>query len=344
MSVANNMEIQLGTVTSLASALNSGVAAADLASVKTSIYQALFSNGIATSLEGTLPVACKILDEKGKKIAQLTAQTIQKEQQGDQQGQGVASGIEPQDIGFAGNYKLTVNSSETETDNDKNLKVRSDDEANKFEELMKNLDAKSYIEMMQGLSSMEKEELQNYITDLDFAPALKQWLLTSPKVDANLKEVIFDMDPATVQANLKNILETQAPLNDLTEDMIYSIGEIGLSGEMFENMTVASAEELIEAIGDLTGSYEFQGELADIYNGNNKDLSEANAAFLKGIVDTISDQTGISTDELFSNVSYADPLSESLQNVSQTFAYAETVSNYSGRSIGSLLSDFTKGV
>ena len=344
MSVANNMQIEFGAVESLAANLLSVMNSENLGEITTDVYEPLFENGIATAFQATLPKACQTGDNKGKTIANLTSGTIAKEMEADEQGVAAASSMTPSQVSGAGAYELTINSSSTETDNDKDLKVRSDDEGNQFGELMKNLDAKSYIDMMQGLSSMEKEELQNYLTDLEFAPALKQWLLTSPKVDANLKEVIFDMDPATVQTQLKNILETQAPLNDLTEDVIYSIGEIGLSGEMFEDMTVASAEELIEAIGDLTGSYEFQGELQDIYNGNNKDLSEANAAFLKGIVDTISDQTGISTDELFSNTSYANPLSESLQNVSQTFAYAETVSNYSGRSIGSLLSDFTKGV
>ena len=87
MSVANNMEIQLGTVQSLASALMSGVQGADLPSVNTNVYQPLFSNGIATALQSTLPSACQSADTKGKKISQLTTQTIQKEQLGDQQGQ-----------------------------------------------------------------------------------------------------------------------------------------------------------------------------------------------------------------------------------------------------------------
>ncbi len=344
MSVSNNMEIQLGAVTSLAQALMSGVQSADLASVNTNVYQGLFSNGIATTLQSTLPEACKLLDEKGKKIAQLTTQTIQKEQLGDQQGQAAASGIEPQDIGMVGNYALTVDSSATDTDNDKDLKVRSDDEANKFEKIMEGLDAKSYISLMQSLSSMEKEELQNYLTDVDIAPGLKQWLLTSPKIDADLKQVIFNMDPQTVQTELRNILEGQAPLNDLTQDIVYGFTEMPLSGEMFENMSVATAEEMVEVIGDLTGNGNVQERLREIYQGKATDMSEANAEFLKSIVDTISAQTGINQTELLTNMSYANPITECLENVSSTFAYTETVSNYSGRSIGSLLSDMTKGV
>jgi len=344
MSVANNMQIELDAVTSIAATLLGAMNEAQLSEVKTDVYEPLFNNSIAQALQGTLPKACQTGDKKGKKIAQLTKGTIEKERLADQQGLAMASGMIPEDIGMSGSYSLTVDSSATDTDNDKNMKVNSDDEGTKFEKIMEGLDAKSYIEFMQALQNMEKDELQKYITELDFAPELKQWLLTSPKVDADLKEVIFDMDPQTVQANLKNILEHQAPLNDLTQDIVYDFSNIPLSGEMFENMSVATAEEMVSVIDEYTSTGKVQNELLNIYQGKATDLSEANASFFKSLIDTISNQSGIEQTELLTNTSYSDPLTECLQNVSQTFAYTGTVSNYSGKSVGNLLLDFTKGV
>ena len=344
MSVANNMQIELDAVTSIAATLMGAMNEAQLSEIKTDVYEPLFNNSIAQTLQGTLPKACQTGDKKGKTISNLTKGTIEKERLADQQGQAMASGMVPQELGQSGSYNLTVDSSATDTDNDQNMKVRSDDEANKFESIMDGLDAKSYIDCMEALQNMEKEELQHYVLDPGFAPECKQWLLTSPKIDADLKQIIFDMDPLTVQANLKNLLEHQTPSTDLTRDILYNFSETSLSGEMFENMSVATVEELLSALDDYTSTDKVQNELLKVYEGKNTELSEANSSFFKSLIDTISNQSGIEQTELLTNSSYSEPLTECLQNVSQTFAYAEAVSNYSGRSVGSLLLEFTKGV
>lgn len=345
MSVANNMEMELGTVESIAAKLLSVMSAANLAEIKTDAFEPLFNNSIATAFESTLPKACQTGDKKGKKISQLTSGTAGKEKDADSQGAGIASGLAIHALTGTGSFKLTVDSSETQTDNDKDMVVKPDDEANDFGQIMKDLDAESYIKMMQALSSMEKEELQEKLIDLDFAPALKQWLLTSPKIDADLKEIIIDMDPQVIQTNLKNILEHQSPANDLTQDIIYSFSQTDLSGEMFENMTVASAEEMVAAMGEFTSGEKVQQELLDIYEGRSTaDLSQENVEFFKSLVDTVCAQTGIDYKDLLTNQGYASPLNECLQNVAQTFTYASVVSNYSNKSVGDLLLDLTKGV
>ena len=344
MSVANNMQIELDTVESIAARLLGVMNTAALAEIKTDPFEPLFNNEIALAFQGTLPVACKTGDSKGRKISELTKGTIAKEREADNQGKGLASGMTVDNLIGAGGYQLNVNSSDTETDNDQNMKVRNDDEGTQFDAIMEGLSYQSYIKMMESLQNMEKEELQSYLTDLDFAPALKQWLLTSPKINTELKEAIFNMEPATIQANLRNILEHSTPANDLTQDIIYSFYQTDLSGEMFKNMSVATADEMVSVIDGMFSSGDTQTELYNIYEGKANNLAGGNDSFFKTLVDVITQQTGVTSTELLSNRNYNAPLTECLENVSETFAYTGAVSQFSGRPVGELLLELTKGV
>ncbi len=340
---ANNIQIELDAVVAIGEKLQAAMDANDLASITSDPYSPLFQFSIATALEGTLPKADQTGDKKGKTIAKLTKGTIPIEKLGDQQGQAAASAMNLEDFLKIGDSSLGVNSSSTDVNNKgTDLYVKTDDEATNFESIMKGLDAKSYIKMMTALSSMEKEQLQSYLTEVPMAENMKSWLLASPKVDADLKEVLFDMEPEVVQAGLKNLLDTQEVADDLTQDVVYEFNKQNL--DTFKSMTPEDTSEIINSAESMLTGSNMQETLARIYNGDTTGTTDLARNFFKSMVDTISKETEISPMDLLNRTEYSGPLNESISNVAKTMSHTAATSKYSGNSVGDLLMNLTKGV
>jgi hypothetical protein len=273
----------------------------------------------------------------------LTKGTIEIERLGDQQGQAAASGLSIKNFIKIGNTKLAVNSSSTDVNNKgTDLYVRTDGEANDFEQVMSDLDYQSYIKMMTALSSMEKEQLQEYLTEVPMAENMKAWLLASPKVDADLKQVLFDMDPNTIQVGLKNILENQTISDDLTQDIVFDFSKQNL--DAFKSMTEQDTTEIIDSAESLLTGLNMQDKLSQIYNGTSAGTSDLTNEFFKTMINTISNETQISPMDLLNRKEYSAPLNDCLSNVTKTLAYTNASSRYTGNSIGDMLMNLTKGV
>ena len=296
-----------------------------------------------TTLQGTLNPADKTGDQKGRKISKLTSDTIQIEKLGDQQGQAAASKLSINNFVKIGQTNLGVKSSSTDVDNKgTDIAVKTDDEANDFEQIMKDLDYESYIKVMEALYSMEKDELQSYLTEISLADDLKQYLLASPKIDADLRQVLFNMEDETIQVGLKNILENQNPSDDLTQEIVYNFYKQDLNS--FNSMTPNDTSSIVETAEALITGTNMQDQLKKLYTGQTTDASETTRNFFASVLDTISSQTDISQMDLVSNAEYAGPLKDVISNVGQTLSHINTASKYSGNSVGSLLTNLTKGV
>ena len=340
---ANNIQIELDAVTALAERLKGAMDANNLAQITPDPFNALFENSIATTLQGTLNPADKTGDQKGRKISKLTSDTIQIEKLGDQQGQAAASKLSINNFVKIGQTNLGVKSSSTDVDNKgTDIAVKTDDEANDFEQIMKDLDYESYIKVMETLNSMEKDELQSYLTEISLADDLKQYLLASPKIDADLRQVLFNMEDETIQVGLKNILENQNPSDDLTQEIIYNFYKQDLNS--FNSMTPNDTSSIVETAEALITGTNMQDQLKKLYTGQTTDASETTRNFFASVLDTISSQTDISQMDLVSNAEYAGPLKDVISNVGQTLSHINTASKYSGNSVGSLLTNLTKGV
>ena len=340
---ANNIEIELDAVVAIGEKLQGAMDANDLASITSDPYNPLFQFSIATALQGTLPQADNTGDKKGRTIAKLTKGTIPIEVDGDQQGQAAAAGLDLEDFIKIGDTELGVNSSSTDINNKgTDLYVKTEDDANDFKQIMSDLDYKSYIKMMTALSSMEKEELQRYITEVPMAENMKSWLLASPKIDADLKEIIFDMEPQVIQAGLKNLLEDQQVADDLTQDIVYEFSKQNL--ESFKSMTPEDTQNIVESAETMLNSTNMQEKLSMMYNGDTTGTFDLTSDFFKTIINTISEETEISPMDLLNRTEYVGPLTDCISNVTKTMSQTTAASKYSGNSVGDLLMNLTKGV
>ncbi len=340
---ANNIQIELDAVVAIGERLQGAMDANNLASIKPDPYNPLFQFSIAMDLQGTLPKAEKTGDSKGRTIAKLTKGTIPIEKDGDQQGQAAAAGLNLENFLKIGETNLGVKSSSTDINNKgTDLYVKTEDDANDFDQIMSDLDYQSYIKMMTALSSMEKEELQRYLTEVPMAEDMKAWLLASPKIDADLREIIFEMEPTVIQAGLKNILENQNVADDLTQDIIYEFSKQNL--ESFKSMTPEDTQNIIESAENMITGSNLQEKLTMMYNGDTVGTADLTRDFFNTVVNTISKETEISPMDLLNRKEYAEPLTDCISNVTKTMSQTAASSKYSGNSVGDLLMNLTKGV
>lgn len=333
---ANNIRIEFGGVAEAVSTFKSILDSAKLEDIKADPFNPLMNFGIATSLS-VLPQVGAAGADRGKTMIDLTSQTIELEQSTDAAEAGVCASLSISNFANSGKTSLSVNSSETGINNmGTDLTVTVDTDANDFENIYKIIDEKSSIAIMTTLKDMKKEELKQYLTELEFAPDLKEKLLAAPNLSDDVKQKIMNLEPQVIQTGLRNILENQNPATDLTQEILYDFEEAALSN-INDQVADQEVSDLSEYVESLLASANVQDRLSNIYNGVDEHATERTKQLFKTVIDTLSNKTEISATDLLSVRDYAEPITDCITNVENSLSHTLVASRLTGTAVSALL-------
>lgn len=182
-----------------------------------------------------------------------------------------------------------------------------------------------------NLSEINNKKLDEMVEDPAFADDIKKLILDSPYIPQSFKDIIIDMTSEEARQVIEAMLKGQLPdvfaLNPLNLGIIYShllqiAQENGITVEdLLSNPEYADLLETtlkdFKDIIDLLKSWEeltpeeFQANLLKLYDGDDvAELSDTAISTVRLFVDYISEETGISYEELLTDKEYAETMKE----------------------------------
>ena len=317
-----NLEIKVDNVVDIASEWLSKYQSLDFESLNlVSTFQPLTSCEVLSSL---IPAIVKTLDSIGELVvstAQMIKDAVSEQSAIDDSYQNAndSSGYSGGRSGGSGGHGGGGNR-DTDTDNT-DAPVEIDSTLIDISQL----DDNSIVSLVSSLYYMDAKgqiDLEKYLSDIKYAENLKILLLLSPNIPNDLKQLIAQMNPKTLQAFLKKMVgegTQNVSMDQTTIDVTYQYLK-NLSGSQGDNInTLAESDKISETLIDTEKTLEKinnneQEALGLIYDGNTTEKAET-VQYLRTAIDYISDKNEISSDEFLNNTAYKDMVVSSVNDL-----------------------------
>lgn len=305
---------------------------ADLGSIDvTSIFAPLVENGIAVSYVSSLKAALGSITSMVAKLISAIGSNVDAQEAIDDKGKNDASGGKSgkyRNYGGAGNNGSSGGGSSSSAvpagnsidttsydikDTESNLDILK-----KYEDYVTKLDEYQKLDVMTNLYSIVKADTYKYLYEEQYGALLKKKLLESPKVDADLKKIISEMDENEVQVLLQNLLVNNAEVSDFSQ-MIISIYDNEFKQEFVGATSADSIESITKVYTFLSKEKDVQGYLSKIYFGDVSNVDDYAITFTRVLVDTLAEKSGISYEELLSDSRYSGALKEATVDIAKSF-------------------------
>lgn len=327
-------------IRSVCSTWQGAVNSADLSSIDvTSIFAPLVENGIAVSYVSSLKTALANITSMVSKLISAIGSTVDAQEEIDDKGKNGAdksrgSNYRNYGGGGASGAGTPINTGGGYDIKDPESKL---DILKKFDDYVSKLDEYKKLELMTGLYSIIKADVKECLYNEKYAASLKKKILNSPKVDANIRKIIAQLDENEVQVLLQNILVNNTEISDFSQ-MIISIYDnqfkqefSGAAGPSYEHNLVnspSSIESITKVYTFLSKEKDAQGYLSKIYFGDVSNVDDSTISFTRVLVDTLAEKSGISYDELLSDSRYGDALKEATVDIAKSFTTLSIQSNF----------------
>ena len=312
-----------------------GVSSAALGSIDvTGIFSPLVENGIAVSYIPSLKSALESVDGVATSLISIIGANVDEQEDIDRKTKDKVSG------GSSGNYKNygsgsgggggAVASGGAPSSGDYDVKdVDNDlDVKKEFNDYISKLDSYKELDFISGFNSILGTDAYKLLYSEEYSALLKKKILSSPNVDADLKKIISKMDQNEVQTLLRDLLVKNADVSDFSQ-MIVSKFDSEFKEEFKDSTTSASFENIAKTYTDLTKKANIQGDLTKLYLGDVDKADDYSIAFTRTLVDTLSEQSGVSYEELLSDTRYNDVLKDAVVDIAKTFTTLNISKNVS---------------
>lgn len=302
---------------------NGAVTSADLGSIDvTSVFAPLVENGIAVNYVSSLKTALTTVETMATNLISVIGANVDDQEEIDTKTKNKASG------GSGGKYKNYGSSggsggsggSSSITPTDSTVKdVDSDLEVKKeFEDYISKLDQYKELSLISGLYSILGKDAYKLLYEEKYGLYLKEKILSSPNVDADLKKIITQMDSNEVQSILRDLLVKNADVSDFSQ-MVISKFDSEFKEEFKSATTADSFESVAKVYTSLSSKSNVQDTLTKLYLGDVEDADDYSIAFTRTLVDTLSEQSGISYEELLSDSRYNSVLKDAVVDLAKSF-------------------------
>lgn len=288
-------------------------------------FAPLVENGIAVGYVDSLDKALKSVEGMVTKLSSLISTNTDTQEEIDLTTKSKATGGRNgrYSSGSGGGYDSTgaysgagspIDTSQydvKDTDSDLNI-------VKEFDDLIAKLDENEKLDLMTSLYSILAEDTQKYLYEDKYKTLLKQQILASPNINADLKKIISQMDENEVQVMMRKILVDNAEVSDFSQ-MVISIYDNEFKQE-FKGATPAdSFDSIARVYSYLAKEKDIQSYISKIYFGEYSSVDDYTIVFTRTLIDTLSEKAGISYEELLSDSRYSSALKEASADIAKSF-------------------------
>ena len=325
------LELKPNNLSEICSQWESKVFNIDISSIDVvSVFSPLTNAGIGTSYIPSLKKALENADSLVLSANQSIKETIEEQVATDEKysREEKSRGTRRSSGGGGAGGGTSENSGTTVNNSNKKVEINKD-----FIEKVNSLDDEKYIQFMTILGAATNGNLLQYLVDENSASKLKELLLASPNIDAELKEMILNMDENELQVTLQHMFTDQSVISDISKSVIYKYTE-SLASESNVDMIKATTtaqfynnvDELYEDVNSLKEKTDLQENAAAIYDGEVDDsLSSNSVKFIRTAIDEIAASNNMTADELLTNTANSEKLKDGLSSLSKDLSFFRTV-------------------
>ena len=313
----------------------SDILSVDIGSVDvTGSFSALTSAGIAVAYVPSLKTALESIETSLLSASNMIKSAVDEQEEVDNlyddktrgrnsYGGGGGGGSS----GGGGTNESAVGSTEpTQTDEnkEKDLTINKD-----FIDKINELDSSSYIKFLQALSSISPDKLTEMLLQEELAADLKETLLASPYLDADLKKIIMEMDQNELQVSLRALIVEDTHLTDGTKEIIYAYTEM-LKSETYstdKNLSTGAVfltqvDDIFDTIDGALDDSDSMEKLTSVYDGDVDEKTKGCAVnFVRSAMDTIAEKNNITASTLLEDSSYKNLVENQVNELSKSLAF-----------------------
>lgn len=317
---------------------NNAVNSTNIGSINvTSVFAPLIQNGVGSGYFSSLDSALKKSDRLALNISNLIATTASEQTSADTSAAQASSNIRTaasaarssggssgggSSSGGSTNYSTSTASYDV-SNTGSDLEVKTDAEDSKKEV---QLTDEEEIKMLEELQSILDNELFAMLFETDDASKLKEKLLNSPNISADLKEKISSMDQNEIQTKIKDMCIEGKTVSNFSK-IIITIYDNDLK-KNFENATIFdSSDSIAEVYKFLAKAENPQESLSALYSGESIiDKVDDNVVnFTRNFVDTLATAANVDYKDILTNEEYKATLAEEIKDLSNTYSLIDSL-------------------
>ena len=312
---------------------NNAVNSTNIGSINvTSVFAPLIQNGVGSGYFSSLDSALKKSDRLALNISNLIATTASEQTSADTSAAQASSNIRTAasaarssgGSSSGGSTKYSTSTASYDVSNTgSDLEVKTDaDDAKKEVQLTD----EEEIKMLEELQSIFDNELFAMLFETDDASKLKEKLLNSPNISADLKEKISSMDQNEIQTKIKDMCIEGKTVSNFSK-IIITIYDNDLK-KNFENATIFdSSDSIAEVYKFLAKAENPQESLSALYEGESIiDKVDDNVVnFTRNFVDTLATAANVDYKDILSKEEYKSTLAEEIKDLSNTYSLIDSL-------------------
>lgn len=352
------IDIQIDSLNDICASWNQRIFGIDLDSVKVSeIFSPLLECGVAVSYIPSLESALKQATSLVNSVNNIIKTAGDDQVAVDDNSYNFTGTISSSgNFSYKGNSYSASSSSNPSTSVDNsnlNLEINTD-----MIQAINHLDFESYISFMRSLSSIvtTEESLTTYFSNSAYADILKEKLMNISSLSDNIKTIISDMDPKTLQVTLYSLITDSTVVTDISKSIMYNYLEsLAKSSNLSMNELLKDRSSLVSIFTDM-GSVSsvlnnsiinktVASDLLNIYDGNSlQNTSNNTVLMVRELVEEIAKKKNITVESLLTESANSNYLNESITEAGKAYQYVSNVGYTDLNTASSILTNiFTKG-
>ena len=352
------IDIQIDSLNDICASWNQRIFGIDLDSVKVSeIFSPLLECGVAVSYIPSLESALKQATSLVNSVNNIIKTAGDDQVAVDDNSYNFTGTISSSgNFSYKGNSYSASSSSNPSTSVDNsnlNLEINTD-----MIQAINHLDFESYISFMRSLSSIvtTEESLTTYFSNSAYADILKEKLMNISSLPDNIKTIISDMDPKTLQVTLYSLITDSTVVTDISKSIMYNYLEsLAKSSNLSMNELLKDRSSLVSIFTDM-GSVSsvlnnsiinktVASDLLNIYDGNSlQNTSNNTVLMVRELVEEIAEKKNITVESLLTESANSNYLNESITEAGKAYQYVSNVGYTDLNTASSILTNiFTKG-
>lgn len=335
------LNIQVDSLTDICNSWKQTISLIDLSSFDIkSIYSPLNDCDIATQYIPSLNNAINKVSSLALSICDIIQDVvdhqlaIDSETNSNDTGNNSNNSINQNTTTSNNNNNNYVTTPSTSIDNSNvNLTINSD--------LINNINKLDYISfsaLMTTLAELSKSgiSLNTYFNNNSYADILKETLINTNNISSDIRSIISEMDPNILQITLKYLFFDNNIVTDVSKSVVYNYLESIASSKNTSVLSLLNSDYVVTFFNDIrdlssclnqvVGSNNINDNLLNIYDGNQIQNTSSNSiSMIRSAIDILAKKNNINTEELLSNPSNRNYLTNEFSNMAKSISFINTL-------------------
>lgn len=355
------LEINTSGIDDVCSFWNQKIASENIESINVeSAFEALTSQGVAAAYIPSLKNALNKVTRLATRISSIIENAKDEQVSADENGKskngstgyrgnGGGGSLKGSSSGSSGGATSSSDASSSVNNNDKDVEINTD-----VVNALNDMDYANYSTFLEELTSIisGNQTLEVYLQDEKYADVLKEKLANISGLSDEVKQVIANMDPKTLQLTLQNWYTDVSVVTDATKNVVYNYTETLAKNsntsvnEFIKNSgkdIVLCFDDVHDTIDKMIKTETVQEDLLNIYDGSNvAGKSETTVTIIRNIIDEVAKKNNVSSEVILTDTSKNESLKTEMTEISKSLAYIKSLNSLSSTNVANALESILK--